>query len=449
MQSITPVTATLLNQKGQQPLSKFEIYVDGVWVNLCNLFPEEGLVGWWPFDEGTGRTAYDHSKYGNDGSLENMEEDDWVDGKVGKALDFDEVDDYIDLTGMTDAGTSFSLSLWVYSRDNTAPSKYLFDVETGRMLFSWAIDGTEKIGVFDGVWRVFGDSPSIDTWHHVVFVLNGTTSKMKMYLNGSQYGAELDYTPRSIGGAVAIGSKYDGTSHWFDGIIDEVRIYNRALTLAKRKILHDLEIEGKNYLESISVSLGGASMTSNPVAGSWKAIINNENGIFHPKHPTSDYTDYFRAGRRVRISTGATYGGVDYYWQRLIGFMDKPSFKGIHKISLSGLDYMKRLADYKFRKPDNYWGTSITKATIASQETLGPEEYDLGDAMDIAADDHSIAGTWANTNAAFDAVDDAGGGGGEEHVGSLTLTDVRGYTLNENISTDIFIKCVSANISKG
>jgi len=192
---------------------------------------------------------------------------------------------------------------------------------------------------------------------------------------------------------------------------------------------------GKNYLQDISVSLGGASMTPDPVAGSWSAVINNEDGIFHPKHPTSAYTDYFRAGRKIRISSGAWYGGTDYYWERIIGFMDEPSFKGgAYEISLTGLDYMKRLADYKFRKPDNYWGSSITKSTIASQETLGAEIYDEDDAMEIIADAANVTPWDRLFNATISS--QAPGGAPSDNVGQVTkvANGVKlGYAENNNV----------------
>lgn len=128
-------------------------------------------------------------------------------------------DDYVDLTGLTDAGTSFSFSFWGYSRDNTDPSKYIFDVETGRLVFAWSYGTAGKIAVHDGTWRDFGDSPSTHIWHYVTFALNSATSKMKMFLNGSQYGSELGYTPHSIGGRIALGSYYQKHISFFNGFI--------------------------------------------------------------------------------------------------------------------------------------------------------------------------------------------------------------------------------------
>ena len=55
----------------------------------------EGLVGWWKFDETDGNVASDSSGNGNDGNLTNGPT--WTEGKIGGALSFDNVDDFVDL----------------------------------------------------------------------------------------------------------------------------------------------------------------------------------------------------------------------------------------------------------------------------------------------------------------------------------------------------------------
>ncbi|MHC4494231.1 MAG: hypothetical protein ACYSYM_00240 [Planctomycetota bacterium] len=73
----------------------------------------EGLVGYWPLDEGGGTTTADASGNGNDGTLNAPK---WDAGKFGSALNFDGVDDYVDLGNppILDFGTGdFTVSAWV------------------------------------------------------------------------------------------------------------------------------------------------------------------------------------------------------------------------------------------------------------------------------------------------------------------------------------------------
>jgi len=146
------------------------------------------------------------------------------------------------------------------------------------------------------------------------------------------------------------------------------------------------KLNAKNYVESIGISLGGAGMTPAPVGGSWNATLANENGIFHPDHPGA-YAGYCVTGRKVRMSIGARYGGVPYYWQRVIGWMDEPKFSAPdYKVDISGADYMKLLEDTEFEEFNNYWGSSQAYNSIASDGTAGAELYVAVDAVDPADD---------------------------------------------------------------
>lgn len=165
-------------------------------------------------------------------------------------------------------------------------------------------------------------------------------------------------------------------------------------------------------VEGADVSLGGASMTPNPVEGTWGASLLNEDSVFHPHHPTSPYTGYLRTERLTRISIGAEYGGVGYYWQRVIGYMDEPTFSSPdYRVTLSGGDYMKRLRETELRTPTNYWGSSQLYNSIASDGVIGAEIYVETDAMDTTDDGtapYDNVANWVATNCAFASVVEAG-----------------------------------------
>lgn len=190
-------------------------------------------------------------------------------------------------------------------------------------------------------------------------------------------------------------------------------------------------LDGKDYVESWSISLGGASMTPNPIGGKFSITLSNENSIFHPKHPTSPYKDYLKTGRKVRISIGAKYDGTEYYWQRLIGFMNKPKFETLeYKVYISGGDYMKRLEDTELRMPGNYWGSSMTFDSIASDGLVGDEIYHEIDAMDIY-DEANNVDNWTPTNCSFASYAD--GGGGSTYVGRMSNISLGSSVKNTNV----------------
>lgn len=420
MQSITPVTHAQLLALGQQPLMKLEAYVKGSWVDFGKLYSSEDLVGWWPFDEGSGMVAYDKSKYGNDGSLENMAEEDWVDGKVNKALDFDGENDRVDCENdvSLDITSAITLEAWVkvasfpelgVTVGKNWDSYFLGVVADQRVRFMLYIDGSQ--------WNFYSNiTLDAGTLYHIVATWRASDSKWTIYINGVQRGTGTA-TAGNIStntSKVGIGSISGGASAYpFHGIIDEVRIYKRALTATEIKALS--ELKGKNYLETISMSLGGASMTPNPIGGTWSAMLSNEDSIFHPQHPNSSYIDWLRTGRKVRASVGATYGGTDYLWQRVIGYIDEPRFEeGNQKISISGADYMKLLQDTEFQELDatypNHWGLMETFNSLPSDGLLGDEIYtDENDAMTYPAEGEADnVANWTPTQCTFVSFDDVG-----------------------------------------
>ena len=76
----------------------------------------EGLVGWWKFDETEGNIASDSSGNGNDGNLINGPT--WTEGKIGGALSFDGVDDFVEVSSRKwTLNNSFSVSLWYFNQN--------------------------------------------------------------------------------------------------------------------------------------------------------------------------------------------------------------------------------------------------------------------------------------------------------------------------------------------
>jgi len=161
----------------------------------------------------------------------------WVDGKFGKALSFDGVDDYVSISGSATWHQSIPLtiSFWVnparfqsYDRPVTSgsnPSRaWSFYFRTGytNIVFEFYDQNGNQRSLSGGTF-------SIANWHHVVAVL--TNSSQKLYVNGIL----VSSANLSITGFNPNASPYFGIGGWGDGsgdriagLIDEVRIYNRA-----------------------------------------------------------------------------------------------------------------------------------------------------------------------------------------------------------------------------
>jgi hypothetical protein len=186
---------------------------------------DSGLVGWWKFDEGSGTTAGD-SAGSNTGTLINGPT--WVTGKVGSgALSFDGVDDNIDYSTILH-GTVHTFSAWVYQQNasngiiiyNNSDIGQALRITTNGTQLMYSTSGGEQVSV----WV----SPISGSWWHYTVVRNGTA--VTFYQNGVQVGTTQTLasndtlTTRGIGGVGAVP---------FKGSLDDVRIYNRALSLSE------------------------------------------------------------------------------------------------------------------------------------------------------------------------------------------------------------------------
>ena len=204
-----------------------------------------GLVGWWRFDSTSGTVAIDSSGNGNNGTLLNMTNDDWVSGAFGNALDFDGIDDGVrvpDPAGGELDPSLITLSIWM-KRTSVQPAwgrlfnkssglsshdgyqMYLWDT-TGRVGF-YLRNGGSTTGDIDTGWT----TPA-DTWTHVALTYDG--SNVRVY-GGGILRKTHSYTGGIGNSPIHLSFGYD--SHWDDGVyrglFDDVRIYNRPLDIGE------------------------------------------------------------------------------------------------------------------------------------------------------------------------------------------------------------------------
>src|SRR6266540_2413754 len=191
------------------------------------------LVAYWKFDEGTGTTAADSSGNGNTGTLANGPS--WTSGIAGNALYFDGTDDNVTVadSNSLDLTNSFTFSAWVnpasaFTDFRSILAKnykyYLYASSTG-----FCGDGS-ALGGFYEVMDTVACQPSslpVNTWTHLTLTYNG--SVLTLYRNGGAVAtANVSGTLSHSTGTLQIGASEYG--EYFQGLIDEVRVYNRALT---------------------------------------------------------------------------------------------------------------------------------------------------------------------------------------------------------------------------
>jgi len=179
-------------------------------------------------------TAWDTSGNGNHGTVYGAT---WVkDGKYGKALSFDSKDDYVNCGNKASLKnmSAFTIGVWLKSFGSTgAYQSILTAYKDGENYFRMALTDAPEIRSFfrdEGVGAEGPTEPlSWNTWYHVVYVYDGYD--YRLYLNGVDKGiGPISNSTTAMPDAdLKIGKYTEAYPQVFNGIIDEVRIYNRAL----------------------------------------------------------------------------------------------------------------------------------------------------------------------------------------------------------------------------
>jgi len=194
-----------------------------------------GLVAYWSFDEGTGNTAYDASGNGNNGTLTNGPK--WTKGKSGSALSFDGSNDYVDCGSdeSLDITDEITIEAWVKAASFPASSYYntLVNKRGNYAISLYASPGSSTATIryifcgVDSSWIETGVSVGLNEWAHISVVWDGNIEKV--YLNGDEvYSRSASGSMSPTDEIMGIGGGWSG--EYFNGLIDEVRIYNRALS---------------------------------------------------------------------------------------------------------------------------------------------------------------------------------------------------------------------------
>ena len=191
----------------------------------------DSIVGLWHLDEGIGTTAYDSSGYGNDGTIQGNPA--WVSGRIGKALKFDGIDDYVEVpdSASLDITDKITVEAWV-KIDVSGTDMIIVRKGLAYSLQKYTDDKFEFWVCIGGTWRgvrgvAGGTVAATGTWYHVAGVYDG--SYVKVYVNNvldrqAPVTGTIDVTNRPLG----IGVNTDTTTYksFFNGIIDEVYVWS-------------------------------------------------------------------------------------------------------------------------------------------------------------------------------------------------------------------------------
>lgn len=212
------------------------LFISGTWVQeSTSEIDPESVMGIWNFDQEKGGTVKDTSGNGNDGKIVDAER---VEGKEGMGIEFDGTNHVVIPASETvnDFLDGFTYLLWVKPLGNpSGPHVRLIERDWhnpniligptdfyGSFIFNGGIDNSAVRG---GAWEM-------DEWSFVALTHDGQT--LILYVDGEAVAdldvGEPDFTEQHDGGSIWL-TRWKGGPGWdFSGVLDEVAIFNAALS---------------------------------------------------------------------------------------------------------------------------------------------------------------------------------------------------------------------------
>ncbi|MHC4431834.1 MAG: LamG domain-containing protein [Planctomycetota bacterium] len=385
------------------------------------------LVAHWRFDETSGTTAVDASGNGHDGTL--MGDPQWVPGRLGGALEFDGAGDYVDCGSSPDFEIAVNISITCWIKVNVFDKSWQAIMTTSDS--SWRVhrsSGTNNIA-----WGTSGLSPtdltgttdvSTGEWFHVATVYNG--AQKLLYINGN-----LDASSDSTGNISAssmpvyIGENSGATGRHWDGLIDDVRIYKRALT--DTEILGVMSGGGAEYPQASGPTPpDGEYHEDTWVSMSWRA---GDYAVSHDIYLSENLDD-------VSNSTADAFRGNQTETSYINGFPGFPYPDGL----VPGTTYYWRIDEINEAEPNSPWIGDIWSFTVPPRTAYNPDPADGAGFVDLDAVltwtpgfNAKLHNVYMGTN--FDDVNDATGamplGTPSYDPGTLELEKVYYWRVDE------------------
>jgi hypothetical protein len=279
--------------------------------NVPNYVPTNGLVGWWPFNG----NANDESGNNNNGTVNGATLNPDRFGNPNTAYFFDGVDDFIDLTNKSIAiqsNNSRTISCWVYSGDMTIGDYRI--VSTGSATTNGSFNLVKCNGNYIGIMGFNNDIYPNNSyflndslWYNLIVTYSNDT--VKTYINGM-----LDITAQLSINTIGQNNYFGKSNHsvypsYVYGLIDDIGIWNRALTQQEISDLYNGNICYQNITVTDTLIINTNLVGFNPVT--------YQNSIKIFPNPTNDH---------ITINYG-NYATLNNYQLRITNSLGQQMFQ--------------------------------------------------------------------------------------------------------------------------
>jgi Tfp pilus assembly protein PilV len=366
-----------------------------------------GPVAHWKLDDGIGSTAIDSSGNGHNGTLAGNPS--WTDGIAAGALDFDGAGDYVDGGNVLAGGTpTISVTAWVFKRDSgddrlvsrssgTSIPDHIISLGVANTTIRVRLRTTDN----GGSSNYDGGTMSLNEWTHLAFTYDGTN--LRIYRNGSEI-ASFNVTGPVLASdlPVVLGNLNTTQDRYLNGVLDDVRIYNRALSPGQIAILATVcndnvadDFEAGNYAGStgsLSWSTDWLEIgeSDGPNSGDEQIVlygnqvlrIQDNDGGGEGAEREADLSAYTNALLSIRYWRDGL-DGVDDYVTVEVSSNGGVEWTEVGRIEGPGSDAVETVLT------ENYDITSFiatnTRIRILSSPTMGPTDAVYFDDIDIQA----------------------------------------------------------------
>jgi hypothetical protein len=361
-----------------QRIHVFSAYIVTLVAVLCGQAQDSDLLGWWKLDDGTGTIAVDSSGNGNKGTF--VGDPEWVAGKFGSALLFDgQGGERVSLGNLDVESGAITITCWFNASNLDTPgndprmvSKAVGGEANDHF---WMVSSAREGGEKRLRFRLKTNSSAttttlvggnggpedrvipINEWAHAAATWDGST--MRIYMNAFEVGsASRGGTSVAVDPAVgaAIGNQPVGAENRpFEGMIDDVRIYTRALTVE--------EIEQVMAGPPAPLAAGpdpadGAIIEQDWYNLAWKS------GTWAVSHDVYFGTDFDDVNESAE---GAFIGNTTYNFQ-VVGFEGFPVPGGLQP----GTTYYWRVDEVNPDNPDSPWKGIVWSFSLPPRTAYNP-----------------------------------------------------------------------------